>query len=177
MNLEDFKLYVDGELRRARPDRYGSPSDDWVKEVAARVAEEVPTFEAKRIAAETIVGQREGQATRRVNRFLKGLAGINGQYALPVDWHLYADEPVAFEYESVDADGEPCIVRVRVALRAMRPDDWRYFSQSGRVSAQHRFDAEMGMYDVADWIRVEQGQQTFADWAETVAPVSKSEAS
>lgn len=170
MDLEEFKRYADAALRAARPDRYSGPGDAWVKQVAAQLAEEVPILEAKRIAAEAIVGQREGQATKRVNRFLKGLAGADGQYTLPVDWHLYADEPVAFESEVV-VDGVVSTVRTRVALRAMRPEDWHSFTRNGRVAAQHRFDAEMAMYEAADWIADAQGQKAFAEWAAVVAPV------
>lgn len=156
---------VDGLLRANRPDRY-LPGADWLDEVAERVENKITIIEAKRLAARQIVGQREGRATRSVNKFLKSLS-TEGGFALPETWAPYADEPVAF---IEDADTETGGHRVRVAFRAMKARDWRQFALHGRVAAQHRFDAEMAMYDAADWLASQQGDRTFSDWAAKIAP-------
>lgn len=154
---------IDGLLRQHRPDRYG-PGDDWTASVVEQVEDRITVMEAKRIAAATLVGQREGQATRRTNRFLKGVLGRNGQYALPLDWHLYADEPVAFVHREGDAE-----IRVRVALRAMKAQDWIDFAEAGRAELEIRVQAERAMYDAADWLAGQQGPLNFAAWATGLA--------
>lgn len=158
--LTTLNHHVDGLLRLARPDRY-EPGGDWLDQVAAQLEGDIPILEARRMAARQIVGQREGAATKRVNKFLKGLFGLDGQFALPVDWYVYADEPVAL----IDHSG----IRIRVALRAMAAADWDSFVLNGRIDAQHRFDAEMRMYDAADELASRQGALAFAIWARTAA--------
>ena len=156
---------VDGLLRVNRPDRY-EPGAEWLDEVAELVENKITIIEAKRLAARQIVGQREGRATRSVNKFLKSLKTDAG-FALPSAWAPYADEPVAFIESDGDLDKGR---RVRVAFRAMRAGDWRQFALHGRADAQHRFEAEMAMYDAADWLAGQQGQLPFHDWAETISP-------
>lgn len=172
--LERVKKRIDAELRRQRPDRY-QPGADWLDAVTEVIADEVPILSARQMAARTLVGQREGSATRRVNRFLKGLAGADGQYALPVDWFEYVDEPVAIEVRTVDADGQLVEKhRERVALRAMRSSDWNAFSKYGRINLEERHQAEIAMYDGVDWVAAEQGALTFKQWANRVAPRDES---
>lgn len=171
--LAEVKDRIDNELRVSRPDRY-EPGDDFLDDVANRIAGLVPVTMAQEMLARDLVGQREGQATRRVNRFLKGLAGVDGQYALPVDWHFYTDEPVAFEVNETDSDGNGTGTRrERVTLRAMTARDWRDFAESGRIAAQHRHDAEMAMYDAADWCAEQQGRRRFDVWADFILPAPK----
>lgn len=163
---DELVTIVDGLLRANRPDRY-LPGGDWLDEVAAQVENKITMIEAKRMAARQIVGQREGQATKSVNRFLKSLSTEVG-FALPASWAPYADEPVAFvETNGDDLKGH----RVRVAFRAMKASDWQQFALHGRADAQIRFDAEMAMYDAADWLAAQQGGHTFIEWASRVAPV------
>lgn len=163
---------VDGLLRSNRPDRY-LPGADWLDEVASMVENKITVIEAKRLAARQIVGQREGRATRSVNKFLKSLA-TNGGFALTSAWAPYADEPVAFVEAIGDEDKG---TRVRVAFRAMKAADWQQFALHGRVDAQHRFDAEMAMYDAAEWLASQQGAGTFIEWASRVAPTEMRAAS
>lgn len=169
--LDKINRRIDGELRTSRPDRY-EPGDKFLDEVIERIADEVPATIACQMLARDLVGRREGEATRRVNRFLKGLAGAgaNGQYALPVDWSVYVDEPVAISVPQVE-DGETTgYRRERVTLRAVKTQDWLNFARAGRADAQHRFDAEMSMYDAAEWCAAQQGTASFKAWAEHVQP-------
>lgn len=169
----DLNPIVDGLLRSSRPDRY-EPGADWLDEVASKIENKIPEFEAKRLAARQIVGQREGRATRAVNKFLKSLLTNGGGFALTSAWAPYADEPVAFIEGSGDSDKGH---RIRVAFRAMTASDWKQFALHGRVEAQHRFDAEMAMYDAADWLAAQQGGHTFLEWASRIAPAEMPEAS
>ena len=169
MSNDALNLRIDTELSAIRPDRY-EPGGDWLRPVIDLIADDMSVFEARQIAAETIVRRREAEATKRVNRMLKFLMS-SGQYSLPIDWFLYANEPVAFERE----DDKGVMRRVRVCLRAMTSDDWRDFSLHGRVAAQHRIDAEMAMYDAADWIAHQQAGETFAQWAEATSPIPRDE--
>ncbi|MFS3128679.1 hypothetical protein ACLM5J_09765 [Nocardioides sp. Bht2] len=154
---DELTAIVDGLLRVNRPDRY-EPGADWLDEVAEMVENKITVVEAKRLAARQIVGQREGRATRSVNKFLKSLA-TDGGFRLAGAWAPFSDEPVAF----IDTDDK----RVRVALRAMRSRDWQQFTLHGRTDAQHRFAAEMATYDAADWLASQQGSLSFADWAQS----------
>lgn len=169
-----IKSEIDEHLRRRRPDRY-MPGHEFLDEVADLVAASIPVTMARNLLARDLVGQREGQATRRGNRFLKTLLLPDGQRVLPIDWHVYVDEPVAIHVPEIDRSGTPTgdYRRERVALRAMTDNDWHNFSVHGRVDLQHRVDAEMAMYDSADWLADQQRGMTFAEWAETVAPVAR----
>lgn len=170
--LTRIKGLIDDELRALRPDRY-EPGDEFLDEVVERVAPHIPATMARAMLAKDLVGQREGQATRRGNKFLKTIIGKDGQHALPIDWHFYVAEPVALMVPVVDsATSEPTgdFRRERVALRAMTSADWRHFTNQGRVEAQHRFDAEMAMYEAADWLAEQQAGGTFAEWAEQERP-------
>lgn len=169
---DELVTIVDGLLRAHRPDRY-LPGGDWLDEVAAKVENKITVIEAKRLAARQLVGQREGKATRSVNRFLKSLS-TEGGFVLPASWAPYADEPVAFVESAGEADKGH---RIRVAFRAMKASDWQQFALHGRADAQHRFDAEMAMYDAADWLAGQQGGSTFLEWASRVAPAEMREAS
>ena len=161
---EELTAIVDGLLRANRPDRY-RPGDPWLDEVANQVESKITIIEAKRIAARQMVGHREGRATRAVNKFLKSLTS-DGEFRMDETWALYADEPVAF-IEDDDEDGGH---RVRVALRAMKAADWERFALHGRADAQHRFEAEMAMYDAAEWLASQQGAASFSDWASAACP-------
>lgn len=157
----DLTVIVDGLLRAHRPDRY-EPGADWLDDVATKIENKITIIEAKRLAARQIVGQREGRATRAVNKFLKSLGAGAGGFSIDQAWIAFADEPVAF----IEGVGEESAERrVRVALRAMRSEDWKQFALYGRADAQHRFAAEMAMYDAADWLAAQQGSALFADWA------------
>lgn len=162
---DEMNQRIDAALNASRPDRY-EPGDSWINDVIADIAGEINMFEARQIAAEVIVRRREAEATKRVNRLLKQVGGPGGQYALPFDWYAYISEPVAFE--RTDARGG--MRRIRVALRAMTADDWRNFALNGRVAAQHRHDAEMAMYDSAEWLAAEQGDAMFGQWATVASP-------
>lgn len=164
---EELTTIIDGLLRVNRPDRY-RPGDPWLDYVAEQVENKITVIEAKRLAARQLVGHREGKATRAVNKFLKSLASDDG-YELPETWSMYADEPVSF-YDEGDK-------RIRVAFRAMKARDWQQFSLHGRVVAQHNFDAEMAMYNAADWLARQQGSETFYDWASRTSPIREPEAS
>ena len=162
---DDLVAIVDGLLRVNRPDRY-KPGSEWLDEVASLVENKITVIEAKRMAARQIVGQREGQATKNVNKFLKSLS-TEGGFALTSAWAPFADEPVAFiESDGAIEKGR----RIRVAFRAMTAGDWQQFALHGRVEAQHRFDAEMAMYDAAEWLASQQGGGTFLEWASRIAP-------
>jgi hypothetical protein len=165
---DELVTIVDGLLRANRPDRYEA-GGEWLDNVAELVENKITIIEAKRMAARQIVGQREGRATRYVNRFLKSLSGDSG-FVLPAAWTQYADEPVSL----LDDEGKRGL---RVAFRAMRAQDWQQFALHGRVEAQHRFDAEMAMYDAADWLAEQQEGRTFYEWASRVAPIAHPEAS
>lgn len=174
VQLEDIKRRIDAELRSARPDRY-EPGAPWLDDVAGAISQFVPATLARELLARDLVGQIEGQATRRGNRFLKTVIGVDGQPALPLDWYLYEDDPVAINVPVIE-DGEVTgYKRLRVALRAMKARDWLHFSTVGRVDAQHRLDAELAMYDGADWIAAQQGADAFAVWAAKVCPIPKTE--
>lgn len=167
--ITEIKTLIDMELRTSRPDRY-EPGASWLDGVADRIAEHVPSLLARELLARDLVGQVEGASTKRGNKFLKTVLGVDGQPSLPVDWYLYSDYPVSINVPTVE-DGEVVGYRKeRVAMRAMTSGDWHNFSAFGRVDAQHRFDAEMTMYDAADWIAEQQGLRSFADWARLVAP-------
>lgn len=166
----ELTAIVDGLLKTHRPDRY-APGADWLDLVASKVENKITVIEAKRIAARQMVGHREGRATRAVNKFLKSLANGDG-FTITPEWGLYADEPVAF-VEGSDENAS----RVRVALRAMRARDWEQFALHGRADAQHRFEAEMAMYDAADWLAGQQGSMSFLTWADRLAPREKQAAS
>ena len=162
---EELTAIVDGLLRVNRPDRY-EPGADWLDRVAEMVENKITITEAKRLAARQIVGHREGRATKAVNRFLKTLKQ-GREFALPETWAPFSDEPVAFE--EFDETGTKT-KRIRVAFRAMTSGDWKQFSLHGRIEAQHRFDAEMAMYDAADWLAGQQGELPFMAWAEANSP-------
>ena len=173
--LDLLKRRISRLLTEHRPDRYAPGSARFLDDIAGRVADEVPATMARKMLARDLVGQLEGGATRRVNRFLKGLAGARGQFTLPVDWAAYRNDPVAIESPVVNDDGEVVgFRRERVALRAMTGTDWHNFSANGRQVAQERFDAEIAMYDAADWCAAEQGINTFHEWAERICPTNES---
>lgn len=157
-------------MTEQQPDRYEVGKTDLLERVADRIADEVPITMARQMLARDLVGQREGQATRRGNKFIKSILAPDGDAALPIDWYLYANEPVAIETEVVEDDKIVGLRRERVSLRAMQADDWRTFSSMGRASLQQRVEAESAMYDAAYWLADQQGAASFLEWAQRVAP-------
>lgn len=162
---------IDAQLEVNRPDRY-EPGDPWIDEVITSIEGEIPATMARRILASKWVHQQEGQATRRGNRFLKDLCGADGQFALPIEWHLYVNDPFALVSPVLDQAGDQTgeYRRERVALRAMTKGDWSSFISHGREDAQHSYDAEMRKFTAAEWLAEQQGSHTFAEWAAITTP-------
>ena len=139
-------------LALVRPDRYvAGSSRDWAAEVVAEVARDIDQFEARRMAAEQIVAQVEGAATRAANLLMRQ---IHNTGALPLDWWDRARWPL-----SVGDD--------RVCFEALTPEDVNSFAiEEERATADYsaRLDAVEGARLLSELLR-KSGAHTVRDLA------------
>jgi hypothetical protein len=174
MSLQEMRRQVRLLLTERRPDRYtvDGPADEdgeaaagWLDAIAEEVKDLAPEDEIRKILARNVVGQEEGQATRRANDLLRKY-GRTGQ--MPLDWFDTKDWPIAvvsFHTDSLTQERKK--IEERVALRASTAQDFRYFATEERRRAAGDFsarnDACVGAERVADEMDIA-GAITFGDW-------------
>lgn len=165
---------IDKQLRLQRPDRYDPQDDGWLDTVAAAIPDELlPEAEVRRLYKRELVKRREGVATRRANKLLRGYNQTD-----QLEWHWWneANEPISVEWREFDDDGNSKTRLERVALRAVEPRDLRMWAENEEVDAERdreaRMDAVNGARKIADAIE-SGGYATFADWAESEHPVEE----
>lgn len=165
MSTSDLNDYIDKALREHRPDRY-APGDAWLRGVADNIPDELLNARrAKQLYALDLVNRREGQATKSGNRLFREFRDT-GQ--LELHWWETANEPIAYSHTAV-VDGKSRKVQVRVALRAVTPEDLSLFAQCERKRADQAHDASLRAVSGAEAIAAEMeasGFETFAAWAE-----------
>lgn len=128
---------VDELLAERRPDRYETVSgDEWLDQIAAEVQDLVPIAQAQYRSARMVVGQREGNKTRRTNKLLREIYR-SGQ--LPLDWLQTLNLPLAVGKE-------------RVAIRACVPKDFESFAVEERRTAARDFTVRHETCEAAEWI-------------------------
>ena len=141
---------IDRLLDKHRPDRYAAGDNSWRDPVYAAVAIQVTVAQARHIAAQHIVDQREGQATRQANALLREV-GRTKQW--PLDW--------------MDVDRRPLSIGGdRVRLDAVEARDLREWELEERRRAASEFVACNQACDGAKWLADEMdgnGWSTFAD--------------
>lgn len=137
----------------------------WLDDVAEEVANLVPDEEIRKLYARKIVGEREGNATRRANRLLRKI-GRTGQLVL--GWWGQENDPVSVKNRIVVPGKQVRIKEERVALRAMLSADFRRFAAEERRRAAGDFAARNDTCTGAEWLaeRLEQtGAVNFHAWA------------
>lgn len=131
---------IDELLAERRPDRYETVSgDEWLDQIAAEVAGLVPAAQAQYRSARMVVGQREGNKTRRTNKLLREIYR-SGQ--LPLDWLQTLNLPLAVGKE-------------RVAIRACIAKDFENFAIEERRAAARDFSTRHETCEAAEWIAKE----------------------
>ena len=139
-STEDLKEYVDQQLRVHRPDRY-EPGAEWIDQVADSIPEEIFSLErARHLYLRQFARSRDGEATKRANKILRDWQK-NGQ--LKLHWWDTANEPMAFEYTVTDEDGETHTKKIRVALRAATPQDFRAWADFEEEAANREYETRM----------------------------------
>lgn len=134
---DDIYNHVDQLLADLRPDRYEPDGgDEWLDEVAALIANDIPQAEARARAARQIVRQREGVKTQAANRILRDVYR-SGQLVL--GWLDALDLPIA-------------VAKERVALRAVTPSDLDRFAVDERRDAAREFATRNETCEAGEWI-------------------------
>lgn len=129
---------IDELLDQYRPDRYASDDHNWRAPVIQAVTHRIPNHQARWVAAEHLVGQREGRATRAVNDVLRRV-GRNQEWPLPNMLEGLLRKPL-----SIDGN--------RVCLEAASPEDLEAWAIAERRSAAQDFAARSDACDGAEWV-------------------------
>lgn len=131
-------IEIDGLLDVHRPDRYDVDDHRWRQPVVDEVARRIPVASARQLAAEKIVAQREGGATRSVNRLLRQ---VNLDQQLPLDGTIddLLRRPLSIGPE-------------RVCLAAARAQDFEQWAIDERRDAAQEASARFAACDGAEWI-------------------------
>lgn len=159
---------IDQLLRDRRPDRYHPNVEgdtEWLDNIAEEVAPLIPDAKVREVFARKLVGQREGQATRSTNAFIREIEK-SGQP--PLDWFDYANDPISVITREFSG-GREVVTEERVALRATTSRDFRLFAIEERRRAANEFATRNSTCEAAEWIADQidlAGVQTFRDWAE-----------
>lgn len=173
-DLTKLTTLVDRLLRENRPDRYSPEAADWLDAVSDMIPlGMIPENEVRRFAIRSVVGRREGVATRKANRLLREV-GQSGQLVL--DWWEQANDPITVETRFTDEAGNARTVNERVALRAATAADMWGLSQQERERADSDHKARLMACDGADFIAesmYRMGASSFAEWAEAIMPRGK----
>jgi len=182
--LTRLRRIIDRLLRDRRPDRYKvneeSDTEDvdvedvgathWLDDVAAEVAPLIPEEYVRQLYARTLVGQREGAATRKANGLLRD-THRTGQLVL--GWWDVKDHPIAVIERLITRGERVKIVEERVAIRAAKSDDFRKFATEERRKASVDFTARNDACLGAEWTADEMdaaGASSWLIWAEQVCP-------
>jgi hypothetical protein len=96
--MDDLNHHIDLMLDRCRPDRYDVGDNTWRLKVYTDVASRLPVRRALELAAQQIVDQLEGIATRVANGLLRKI-GETKQW--PIDWMDAGDRPLSIGRERV----------------------------------------------------------------------------
>ena len=129
---------IDALLDRYRPDRYDRHDCQWRDPVVAVVAARIPIVRAQIVAAEKLVGDREAQATKSVNRLLRKV-DQDRQWPLPDIAADLLPRPLSINNE-------------RVRLEAASAQDFRAWAISERRDAAREASARFSACDGAEWI-------------------------
>lgn len=153
MNLPPITTeQVDALLDKYRPDRYSSNDHGWQAPVITQVAQRMPLRQAQQIAAEKIVSEREGRATRSVNSMLRKVASEK-QWPLPELTHDLMRRPLSIGSE-------------RVCLAAATAKDFELWAIDERRDAAQEFSARSAACDGAEWLAQQMRQQGHALFAD-----------
>lgn len=135
--MPDLTGEIDRLLTERRPDRYEvEGGDEWLDTIADEVGPSISVAEARFIAARSQVRRREGEKLKATNRLLRE---IHESGEVPLDWLDTAHLPVAVGKE-------------RVALRAMRAEDFRTFAGDERRRAANDFTTRNESCAAAEWL-------------------------
>lgn len=133
--MDHLNHHIDLMLDQCRPDRYDVGDNTWRLQVYADVEARLPVRRAIAIAAQQIVDQREGIATRVANGLLRKI-GETKQW--PFDWMDAAERPLS-------------IGRERVKLTAATAEDLQQWAIDERRDAAQDFAARSAACDGAEW--------------------------
>lgn len=147
---------IDALLDRARPDRYDVDDHAWRDPVVAAIATRIPPRQAAQVAAERLVADREGRATRSANELLRRV-GKERQWPLPDMADDLADRPISVGSE-------------RVCLRAATSLDLRTWAIDERRDAAQEFAARSMACDGAEWLADEMDAKGLGQFADAYAP-------
>lgn len=171
---------IDRLLRERRPDRYtvrGHEDDRtdldvdevetnaWLDAIAADVEHLIPEATMRRLYARSLVGQREGGATRNGNKALRDI-DLTGQEPLTWDW---LDEPIAVVSRVIQPGGRVKVIEERVALRAANPKDLQDFATEERRRAGKDFTTRNFTCEKAEALAeqmIASGSRDLGSWAE-----------
>jgi hypothetical protein len=134
--VEDLNGHIDLLLARYRPDRYDAADKTWRDPVYAEISTLIPAAQAKAVAAQQIVDQRETQATKKANRLLRKI-GQDKQW--PLDWMDCGDMPIS-------VGGQ------RICLRAAQAQDLVQWAIDERRDAVLDLTARHQACEGAEWL-------------------------
>lgn len=145
---------IDAALDGLRPDRYNVDDHAWRAPVVKLVAGRITQAQARQLAAERIVSQRESGATRSVNRLLRKIA-LERQFPIEGSADDLRRRPM-----SVGAE--------RVCLAMAGPDDFRQWAIDERRDAAQDFSARSSACDGAEWVAGAMEDKGFDIFAEAL---------
>jgi hypothetical protein len=178
--LTELNSEIDRLLHERRPDRYTVRGDDqdspeltsgevettnWLDQVADEVDSPAVTEAVRQIFLRSLVGQREGQKTRKGNKALRDL-DRHGVQPLTYEW---VDEPIAVVTRVIQPGERVKVIEERVALRAATPKDLRDFATEERRRAAKEFGTRNLTCENAEWLAdqlVEVGAGNVRAWIE-----------
>lgn len=147
---------IDALLDQHRPDRYDVEDHAWRAPVVAAVAQRMPIRQAQQVAAERLVGDREGRATRSVNSLMRRVARER-QWPLPDLANDLLRRPMSIGAE-------------RVCLGAAMARDFEQWAIDERRDAAQDFTARSEACDGAEWIAREMAAKGLTLFADAYAP-------
>lgn len=147
---------IDLLLDQHRPDRYDVDDHTWRAPVVAVVAQQMPIRQAQQVAAERLVGDREGRATRSVNSLMRRVARER-QWPLPDLADDLMRRPMSIGAE-------------RVCLGAAQARDFEQWAIDERRDAAQDFSARSEACDGAEWIAREMSSNGWTLFADAYAP-------
>lgn len=139
---------IDALLDQYRPDRYERHDASWRSPVVQAVALRIPVTRAQQVAAEKIVGDREGQATKSVNRLLRRI-NEERQWPLPEFALDIMARPLSINDE-------------RVRLGAAASEDFVAWAIAERRAASQEATARFSACDGAEWIAEQMNAESIA---------------
>ena len=190
VNMKQIREFINGRLYELRPDRYTKservlsnadavdtedefadttaddeqPDNDWMEPIYDEVSKRLPEKQARKVLAERLVRDMEGQKTQGANRLLRKIRE-EGQYML--GWLDLNREPVAITTRQPKWGGKVLLREERVALCKLNRDDLLAFELNERRRAAKEAKVRNDTCDAVQWIleqMVATGAVVLGDW-------------